>query len=937
MANFTVNFTNPWLLLLFIPAVVFTLLPYFMLAKRYRRTRNRIISISLHLIIMALSILVLAGITFAYNSPNTNNEILILVDTSFSNREARETRNEFVKQVIDESGSNFKIGVVNFGYDQVYAAEMSTDGEKVYGDYINALDEFPVDESGTDIASALRYADGLFTDPRNAKIVLISDGLQTDGDALTAVKQLSSEGVRVSVLSCIPEEHSEIQLIGAELPDHSVTLDEKFTIGLTISSSYEGHVDIAVYDNDVKADSKDVYIYEGTQTVDIEHTISTTDMHEIRFEVTGGTDTVTQNNELYTYLDIKEFKKVLILERYTGEGDKLREILEGEYNYETDLIDIGLDAASVPRDLSALRNSYHQVILVNFANSDFSLAGMPENFDMTLNQFVSVAGGSVFTVGGLEPGTESDPTPHAYNREDMYSADAFKEMLPVQVVDYTPPMGIELIIDCSASMSVVVSGGKNMLDLAKDSALQCLNALSYHDYLGVLSLEGSYTTEVPICSVLERQRIEEAIKNIPMHGDTTYYPGLSRAYQELNSLGDKVAKKHIILISDGLPDDDLDETKSGKPPFGPLIDNNYNNNDVTLSVITIDSGDGEVDFTLGERMAERGHGKAYTVNARTDPNQLIDQVRQDISRPEMLEVDYEPYVPTVAEHTVVVQGITDAELSGVELGGFFGVRAKEKSVTSLSAPHSPLYTQWTYGRGKVGSFMCTLDGGAWSQQFMSSAAGRMIINNMVRALMPTEEIAELDIRAEMDDGNYVTRLSIMTSLEEDDYIEVTITSPPDEDAAEEVVQTFYPGMDSGQTRVNFTVVLPGIKREGLHKVVVRKVNSAGEEISRFETYKVLSYSKEYNAFHDEDEGAKLLQSLADSGNGELVETDGALNEIFTDFETIVHKVIDPRLAFMITAIVLFLLDIAVRKFKFKWIHELIRESREKKRLGGNKK
>jgi hypothetical protein len=33
---------------------------------------------------------------------------------------------------------------------------------------------------------------------------------------------------------------------------------------------------------------------------------------------------------------------------------------------------------------------------------------------------------------------------------------------------------------------------------------------------------------------------------------------------------------------------------------------------------------------------------------------------------------------------------------------------------------------------------------------------------------------------------------------------------------------------------------------------------------------------------------------------------------------------------MIIAIVLFLLDIAVRKFKFKWIHEMVRESREKK-------
>ena len=33
---------------------------------------------------------------------------------------------------------------------------------------------------------------------------------------------------------------------------------------------------------------------------------------------------------------------------------------------------------------------------------------------------------------------------------------------------------------------------------------------------------------------------------------------------------------------------------------------------------------------------------------------------------------------------------------------------------------------------------------------------------------------------------------------------------------------------------------------------------------------------------------------------------------------------------MILVLVLFLLDIAVRKFKFKWIHELVRERKEKR-------
>ena len=53
-------------------------------------------------------------------------------------------------------------------------------------------------------------------------------------------------------------------------------------------------------------------------------------------------------------------------------------------------------------------------------------------------------------------------------------------------------------------------------------------------------------------------------------------------------------------------------------------------------------------------------------------------------------------------------------------------------------------------------------------------------------------------------------------------------------------------------------------------------------------------------------------------------------EIFEGFVTDIDKEFDPRFVFMILLICLFLLDLAVRKFKFKWPHELIREYKEKK-------
>ena len=53
-------------------------------------------------------------------------------------------------------------------------------------------------------------------------------------------------------------------------------------------------------------------------------------------------------------------------------------------------------------------------------------------------------------------------------------------------------------------------------------------------------------------------------------------------------------------------------------------------------------------------------------------------------------------------------------------------------------------------------------------------------------------------------------------------------------------------------------------------------------------------------------------------------------EVYKNAVTYRHIHIDPRLPFIIIAIVLFLLDIAVRKFKWKWPHEIIRDYKSKK-------
>ena len=199
MTNFKIEFLNsPWWLILLIPALFLTLFPYFRIAKKYRRNRNRIISLVLHLVIMTLCIFTLSGIYFSYDKTDKSNEVLILVDRSYSSEEYGDQnydKDNFVRAIIEDSGSKYKIGVVTFGYNQVYAAKMSTDVDEVFSNYLNA--EAPND-SASDLAGALDYARSLFTNQANGKIVLISDGVQTDGDVMTAIKTMVANGFQVN-------------------------------------------------------------------------------------------------------------------------------------------------------------------------------------------------------------------------------------------------------------------------------------------------------------------------------------------------------------------------------------------------------------------------------------------------------------------------------------------------------------------------------------------------------------------------------------------------------------------------------------------------------------------------------------------------------------------------------------------------------------------
>lgn len=80
----------------------------------------------------------------------------------------------------------------------------------------------------------------------------------------------------------------------------------------------------------------------------------------------------------------------------------------------------------------------------------------------------------------------------------------------------------------------------------------------------------------------------------------------------------------------------------------------------------------------------------------------------------------------------------------VALGGFYGTKARSNAELILVGDYNvPVYAQWKFGKGMVGSFMCDLNG-TWSSDFMDDKNGKQFIYNVVNNLMPTQSIRPND-------------------------------------------------------------------------------------------------------------------------------------------------------------------------------------------------
>ncbi len=189
-----INFDNPWLLFLALPIAVLFIVPYAIAIRKDNLNGHNIASGIIHIIMALIIAFVAAGTSIVTTVTETN--VYVVADVSYSASRNLDTIDSYISDLSKSLPKNSKMGVVTFGKQYQLLTPL--------GDKTQSVKNSTVDDSATDIISALRYTGELFREDVIKRIVLITDGKQTaetDSNALKRqVDALAERNIHVDAI-----------------------------------------------------------------------------------------------------------------------------------------------------------------------------------------------------------------------------------------------------------------------------------------------------------------------------------------------------------------------------------------------------------------------------------------------------------------------------------------------------------------------------------------------------------------------------------------------------------------------------------------------------------------------------------------------------------------------------------------------------------------
>jgi uncharacterized membrane protein len=740
------------LLLLFLPLLLWLGRP-----ARGPSRRREIVSLALRLLIALLLVAGLAGLEIRRSADELS--VIFLVDASDSmsvpvtiegssgpvETTPKQIALSYVRQALLQMGPRDKAGVILFGGDAVVERSLSDRKE---------LESFTskVVTLQTDLAGAIRLGLALLPADTARRMVILSDGIQTSGDAFEAARLAAASGTQIAVVPFGVTGGAEALLTDVQAPAR-LRQGEEFSLEITINSTVDQTVGLRVLAGAVVAYEGRLQLRRGVHAYSLPLVAGPPGFAAYRVQIIPLTDVFYQNNEMAAFSLVEGPPKVLLVKNQNPRDgvDETRELIAA-LQASNILADV-VPASGLPSELPAL-SDYASVILVDVPARDLSTRQME-----SLRTYVRDLGGGLVAVGG----------PTAYGVGGWYRT-PIEEALPVemQIKDQKRRAGttIVFIVDKSGSMADT-SGGAAKVELAKEAVIRSVELLSPIDKVGVIAFDDSASWVVPITPLDNPDNVVNRVGSIRADGGTDIMAGVRLASMALPL--DDSPVRHIILLTDG-----------GADPTGipELVAQMYNDHGITLSSVAV-GRDAAQD--LLRRLAEAGGGVYHFAD---DPATIPTIFAEETALATRSYIIEEEFFPQQTSPSPILSGIESVPA----LLGYVGTTSKEAAQTILiSAQEDPILAAWQYGLGKSAAWTSDATG-RWAKNWVSwdeyarfwaqivrYTIGQGAPSNTTVQVTREGETATLVVDARSDAGAFLNGLTVQANVVDPDGNARTVT------------------------------------------------------------------------------------------------------------------------------------------------------------------
>lgn len=578
----------------------------------------------------------------------------------------------------------------------------------------------------THLSASIKRALEEAKEETSTRVVLVTDGIETRGDALRASAAAVALEIPIDTLPLDQRQVPDLRLESLRMPNRA---DENEPIELRIStfSSARAEIEVRIKRNGELLRRGRTTVEAGEDVIRLREVAPSSGLYRYDVELTSvdpALDFSSENNEKTTFLRVRGEAFALVVD-----GDEKGDFIAKALEEAAFRVDVG-GPARLPSELSELIR-YDLVVL-----SDVRAALLSEAQLEMLASYARDLGGGLVLMGG-----DRSMGPGGYGRTPV------EEVSPVSfdVKNERKRASLAQIIaiDYSGSMGMTVGGGLTKLALANEAAARSASLLGPGDRIGVAHIDTALTWTVPLSPATDAEAIARRIRATQVGGGGIYMdPTLREAYAALD--GERVALKHLLVFADG---DDAERIEGCRA----LVANALSRG-ITTSVVALGRGK---DLGELEVLSRLGSGRFYLVEDATRLPAVFAEETVLAARSAINEVDFHP---AAAAPGAPIRGVDFGEAPA--LRGYVVTTPKSRATVHLLGPEGdPILATWSVGLGRVGAFTSDLKdrwGAAWTSfpgaSRMMGQLGRDLSRKAddprVR-LSATVENGELSVRAEV--------------------------------------------------------------------------------------------------------------------------------------------------------------------------------------------